>query len=62
VAELIRRGLKNREIADKLVVTPETVKQHLKNIKEKTGLTRVELAVEVYASGFQPGSGAPATA
>lgn len=59
VAELISRGLKNKEIAEKLVVTPETVKQHLKNIKEKTGFTRVELAVQVAASGFQPSS-APA--
>jgi RNA polymerase sigma factor (sigma-70 family) len=62
VAELISRGLKNREIAEKLVVTPETVKQHLKNIKEKTGFTRVELAVQVAASGFKPGPEAPAEA
>lgn len=62
VAELVRRGLKNREIAEKLTVTPETVKQHLKRIKEKTGLGRVELAVQVAAGGFQPRTNAPATA
>ena len=50
VAELVRRGLKNREIAETLVVTPETVKQHLKNIREKTGFTRVDLAVHAEAS------------
>lgn len=49
VAELVRRGLRNKEIADALVVTPETVKQHLKNIREKTGLTRVDLAVQAEA-------------
>jgi DNA-binding CsgD family transcriptional regulator len=50
VAELVRRGLRNREIAETLVVTPETVKQHLKNIREKTGFTRVDLAVHAEAS------------
>ena len=50
VAELVRRGLKNKEIADALVVGTETVKQHLKNIREKTGLTKVDLAVQAEAS------------
>lgn len=49
IAELVRRGLKNKAIADTLIVTPETVKQHLKNIKEKTGFTRVDLAVHAEA-------------
>ena len=53
MAELVRRGLKNKEIAEKLVVTPETVKQHLKNIREKTGFTRVDLAVHAEASRIQ---------
>jgi DNA-binding CsgD family transcriptional regulator len=49
IAELVRRGQKNREIADALTVSPETVKQHLKNIREKTGFTRVDLAVQAEA-------------
>lgn len=62
VAELVRRGLKNKEIADALVVTPETVKQHLKNIREKTGFTRVDLAVHAEARRVLTGQGAPAPA
>ena len=49
VAELVRRGLKNKEIAEQLVVGAETVKKHLKNIKDKTGFTRVDLAVHAEA-------------
>jgi len=60
VAELVRRGLKNKEIADELVVSSETVKQHLKNIREKTGLTRVDLAVQAEASRIL-GAQVPAT-
>ena len=62
IAELVRRGLKNREIADILVVTPETVKQHLKNIKEKTGYTRVDLAVRAEARRVLAVQGTPSPA
>lgn len=49
VAELVWRGRKNKDIAEALFVSPETVKQHLKNIKEKTGFARLDLAVQVEA-------------
>jgi len=47
--EIVRclcRGLRNREIADELSITPGTVKVHLMHIFEKTGVKdRFELAV-----------------
>jgi non-specific serine/threonine protein kinase len=39
VAALIARGLSNREIADKLVLSPRTVEKHTENILSKLGLT-----------------------
>lgn len=62
VAELVRRGLTNKEIADRLERSSETVKQHLKNIKEKTGFSRVDLAVHAEASRIQGVQVAPAPA
>ncbi|HYZ82920.1 MAG TPA: response regulator transcription factor [Bryobacteraceae bacterium] len=46
IIELVCRGLKNREIAESLSITPGTVKVHLMHIFEKTGLKdRYELAL-----------------
>ena len=45
VAELVARGLSNKEIAAALVVTPRTVEAHLTRIYAKLGIrSRVELA------------------
>ena len=46
IIELVSQGLKNREIAAKLSITPGTVKVHLMHVFEKTGARdRYELAV-----------------
>jgi DNA-binding CsgD family transcriptional regulator len=45
VAELVQRGLSNREVAAQLFVSPRTVDFHLRNVFAKTGVTsRTELA------------------
>ena len=38
VAELVARGLSNKQIADRLRIAPSTVKDHLHNILRKTTL------------------------
>lgn len=46
VVALVAEGLPNKEIADRLKITEETVKRHLTNIFDKVGMSnRVELAL-----------------
>jgi DNA-binding NarL/FixJ family response regulator len=46
VTALVSRGFRNREIADKLFISEQTVKNHMHNIFEKVGVTdRLELAL-----------------
>ena len=46
VAELVARGLKNREIASKLGIGPHVVRNYLSAIYDKVGVSnRVELAL-----------------
>lgn len=48
VAELVAEGLTNREIAERLFITPGTVRRHLSHIFSKLQITgRVRLAQEV---------------
>lgn len=44
IADLVRRGLSSKEIAETLHVTTETVKSHLSDIKKKTGWNGKQLA------------------
>ena len=45
VLELVTKGLSNKQIAKALLITPETVKWHLKNIYGKLGVSGRTLAV-----------------
>lgn len=52
VAELVASGMKNRAVADELVISSHTVDAHLKHIYLKLGIhSRVELTVRVFRHG-----------
>ncbi len=51
VLELLARGFQNKEIAEALVVTPNTVKYHLKQIFSKMQVnSRSELLAKAFSS------------
>ena len=55
VLRLVARGLANREIAEQLVISENTVKNHVRNILEKLHLhSRVEAAVYAHRQHLLP--------
>jgi DNA-binding NarL/FixJ family response regulator len=48
VLKLLLKGLSNKEVADKLVISPHTVITHRKNIVEKTGIRSLS-GLAIYA-------------
>jgi DNA-binding NarL/FixJ family response regulator len=55
VLVLVAEGLSNREIADRLVVTPNTVKAHVRHLGTKLGASsRTQLLARARKSGLLP--------
>lgn len=55
LASLVAAGLNNREIAEKLVISENTVKNHMKNILDKLELdNRVQLTAYAIRQGWTP--------
>ena len=51
IAQLLRQGLTNQEIADRLVISTGTVRTHLENMFDKLGVhTRTAAVARVFAS------------
>jgi DNA-binding NarL/FixJ family response regulator len=59
VLELIAQGARDREIAERLIVTESTVKKHVQNILRKLhARNRVEAVAHLRGGGFAPPSAA----
>ncbi|MCR5357576.1 MAG: LuxR C-terminal-related transcriptional regulator, partial [Lachnospiraceae bacterium] len=52
VLRLLTEGLSDQEIADELMISKATVRTHINHMCEKSGLSRVRLAIEARVLGI----------
>lgn len=55
VLRLLTTGISDSEIAEKLNISYDTVRTHIKHMTAKTGLSKVRLAIEARAAGIAIG-------
>jgi two-component system nitrate/nitrite response regulator NarL len=56
IVALVTQGFKNKELAEKLVISEQTVKNHMHNIFDKLGVSdRLELALYAIHNGLHEG-------
>jgi DNA-binding NarL/FixJ family response regulator len=61
IVTLVAQGFKNKEMAEKMLISEQTVKNHLHNIFDKLDVSdRLELALHFVAHRLQVGTPAPA--
>jgi DNA-binding NarL/FixJ family response regulator len=61
IVSLVAQGFKNKEIAEKMLISEQTAKNHLHNIFDKLHVSdRLELALHFVARRLQVGTSAPA--
>ena len=62
IVSLVAQGFKNKQMAEKMFISEQTVKNHLHNIFDKLGVSdRLELALYAIHKGLHlPGDNAPA--
>jgi DNA-binding NarL/FixJ family response regulator len=61
IVTLVAQGFKNKEMAEKMLISEQTVKNHLHNIFDKLDVSdRLELALHFIASRLPVGTPAPA--